>query len=573
MPGSQKTLSELEQANLFIVSLDTSQIWYRYHHLFGELLRHRLRVDSLPQAPLHRCASQWYESQGLLREAVGHALSAQDWGNAARLIGAANTDMLKHGETVTLLDWFGKLPREVACANPGLCLTYAWTALLASRFDLAAPLLEQAEQLAEPRSAFLGQVAAAQAFLARSQRDSRRAIERSEQALALLPEANIADRGNIAMNLGLAYWHEGRMAEAAPVLAQACELNRKSGNFFALLTAQIFTARIAAVEGKLEQAAMMLEKVIRAGGQVPILCLAHFDLATLHQEWNDLPKALEHLEKGILLARHSGNLEFQQAGCLQKAILAHARGDEAGALAELLEADRLVQNFPAEVRSRTAAFGVQLALARNDPRLLLQWVGLVKAEVDAHPFYRFMGLAQPRILLFQREQARAAKLLKRIYSTAAAAGWGYGALVVRLLQSLAEASTEAAMLFLSDALRLGQPEGFVRSFVDAGRRLVPLLQEAVACGIESAYAERILAAMGASSRKEPLEQPGLVEPLSERELEVLRLVSAGLSNREIAAQLVISPGTAKTHIHHLCGKLGVRNRTEAAMRAKELGLA
>jgi LuxR family maltose regulon positive regulatory protein len=571
-PCSQKTLAELEQANLFIVPLDASRTWYRYHHLFAELLRHRLRVDGYSQSDLHGRAARWYESQGLLQEAVGHRLAAQDWGNAARLIGAANTDMLKHGEIVTLLDWFGKLPREVVCANPGLCLAYAWAALLSSHFDLATSLLEQAEQLAEPASAFLGQVASAQAFLARSLWDNVRAIEKSEQALAFLPEADVTSRGNIAMTLGLAYWHEGRIAEATPVLAQASELNARSENFFALLTVQIFTARIAAVQGKLGQAITMLEKVIQAGGQVPILCLAHFDLVTLYQEWNDLIKAGDHMEKGLLLARSSGNLEFQQVGRLQQAVLAHARGDEAGALAGLVEADRLAENFPAEVRSRTAAFGVQLAVARNDPRLLEQWAGQAQAEVDAHPFYRFMGLARPRSLLFQGEKAGAARLLKQIHATATAAGWGYGALVVRILQSLAESSTEAAMPFLSEALRLGQPEGFIHSFVEAGEGLIPLLREAVNRGTEPAYAGHILETMRAGVRKERLDQPGLVEALSERELEVLRLVTAGLSNREIAARLVISPGTAKTHIHNLCGKLGARNRTEAAMRAKELGL-
>ena len=572
-PGSAKQLAGLEGANLFIVPLDPSQTWYRYHHLFSELLRHRLRTDGLPQAELHGRASRWYESQGLLREAVGHALSAEDWGNAARLIGAANTDMLKHGETVTLLDWFSRLPREVACANPGLCLTYAWAALLASRFDLAAPLLEHAEGMAGPGSVFLGQVASAQAFMARSLRDNVRAIEKSEQALALLPESDIAGRGNIAMNLGLAYWHEGRMREAVPVLAQACELNGRSGNFFGLLTAQIFTARIAAVQGKLHQAAAILEKVIQAGGQVPILCLAHYDLATIAQEWNDLSKATEHLEKGILLARHSGNLEFQQAGILHRSLLAHACGDEAGALANLIEADQLAQNFPAAVRSRAAAFGVQLALARCDPTLLQQWAGQVQADVDAHSFYRFMGLTEARLLLYRGEKVRAAKRLKKIHTRASAAGWGYGALVVRILQSRAAAAPAEALQFLEEALRLGQPEGFIRSFVDGGRDLIPLLEAAARGGVEPEYTGRILAAMGAGSRKRPVEQSGLIEPLSEREIEVLRLVTAGLSNREIAARLVISPGTAKTHIHNLCGKLGVRNRTEAAMRAKELGMA
>ncbi len=569
---SREVLLALEQANLFVIALDELRQWYRYHHLFADLLRHRLDTETRDIASLHRRASQWYEAQGFVQEAVEHALDAQDWGNTARLIGEINQGIFKRGEIVTLLGWFGRLPQEVACASPDLCLNYAWAALLASRFDIAAPLLEHAEQLAPPGSSYLGQVAAAQAFLARSKRDNQRAIEKSEQALALLPDTDVVVRGTIALNLGLAYWHEGRMAEAGPILLQACDLSGKAGNDFARLTAQIFLARIAAVQGKLHQAAAMSEKLIQAGGQVPILCLAHYDLAAIHHEWNDLPNASEHLEKGFALSLRSGNVEFQQAGHLLRAILAQAQGDDAGALSALEEADALAHDFPAAVRSRTAALGVQLALARGDPQMLAHWAAQVNAEVDAHSFYRFMGLTRPCLLMAQCEIVEAAEILKNRYATASQAGWGYGRLAVRILQSLAAETPDEASSFMADALRMGRPEGFIRSFLDAGRGVIPLLQEAAVRGIEPEYAGQILSAMAAERPKETPAQVKLVEPLSEREIEVLRLVTAGLSNREIAAKLVISPGTAKTHIHNLCGKLGARNRTEAATRAKELGL-
>lgn len=569
---SREVLLALEQANLFVIALDELRQWYRYHHLFADLLRHGLDIETRDIAPLHQRASQWYEAQGFVQEAVEHALDAQDWGNTARLIGEINEGMLKRGEIVTLLGWFGRLPQEVTCASPDLCLIYAWAALLASQFDIAAPLLEHAEQLAPPGSYYLGQVAAAQAFLARSKRDNQRAIEKSVQAFALLPDTDVVVRGNIALNLGLAYWHEGRMADAEPILLQACDLSGKAGNYFALLTAQIFLARIAAVQGKLHQAAAMSEQLLQAGGQVPILCLAHYDLAAIHHEWNDLPNAAEHLEKGFALSLRSSNIEFQQSGHLLRAILAQAQGDDAGALSALEEADALAHDFPAAVRSRTAALGVQLALARSDPQMLTHWAAQVNAEVDAHSFYRFMGLTRPRLLIAQGENVEAAEILKTLYAATSQAGWGCGMLAVRILQSLAAETPDEALPFMADALRMGRPEGFIRSFLDAGRGVIPLLQEAALHGVEPEYAGRILSALGAEHRKETPAQVNLVEPLSEREIEVLRLVTAGLSNREIAAKLVISRGTAKTHIHNLCGKLGVHNRTEAAMRAKELGL-
>jgi LuxR family maltose regulon positive regulatory protein len=188
-------------------------------------------------------------------------------------------------------------------------------------------------------------------------------------------------------------------------------------------------------------------------------------------------------------------------------------------------------------------------------------------------FYRFMGLTHPRLLIARGKKDEAAVALKAIHEIASQNGWGYGMIVTCILQSLAARNMDEAMQFLSEAFCMSKPEGFVRSYVDAGKGIVAVLQEAARRGIEREYAGRILSAIGESQQGEIQAQAGIVEPLSEREIEVLKQVAAGLSNREIAGKLFISPGTAKTHIHNLCGKLGVRNRTEAAMRAKELGLA
>jgi len=265
-------------------------------------------------------------------------------------------------------------------------------------------------------------------------------------------------------------------------------------------------------------------------------------------------------------------VEFQQAGQLVRAILMHALGQDTEAISAHTEAEAMARDFPVVIRSRVAAFGVQMALARNDPQMLARWEPQINADTDAHLFYRFMGLTHPRLLISRGKKDEAAVALKAIYETACQSGWGYGMIVVRILQSLAARNKNDAMEFISDALRAGKPEDFLRSFVDTGPDLVPILQEAARRGIEAEYADRILSALGAAPRGGSRIQAELTEPLSDREIEVLRLVSMGFSNREIAGKLVISPGTAKTHIHNLCGKLGVRNRTEAAMRARELNL-
>jgi LuxR family maltose regulon positive regulatory protein len=211
-------------------------------------------------------------------------------------------------------------------------------------------------------------------------------------------------------------------------------------------------------------------------------------------------------------------------------------------------------------------------LMQGDVAMATRWAERVAEDADASPFYPHLGLTQARLLLAQSEKTAAAEQLAARYETAVRAGWHFGVVVVRVLQSLAAATSEAALEFLTEALALAQPEGFIRTFADAGEPLVPLLQEAALQGVMPEYVGGTLAAIEGDRRMIVSEPLMLVEPLSEREIQVLRLVAAGLSNRQVAGKLIISLGTAKTHVHHIYGKLGVRNRVQAIARARELGL-
>jgi len=272
------------------------------------------------------------------------------------------------------------------------------------------------------------------------------------------------------------------------------------------------------------------------------------------------------------------NNEFLSSNHILRAYLYLAQQNIRAALEEADHAYRLAQACPVNVRERSVSMQVLVHLAAGETAQAAYWDEQIQAGADAHPFYRFLDLTHPRLMLVQGRKMEAAELLTERCETARNQGWGYGLIAALVLHSLSTGSLAS----LAEALRLGEPEGFLRTFLEAGLGLAPLLREAARQGICPEYAGRILAEMrvydhsrsiyGQDERPELTEPAVHVEPLSDRELEVLRLVVAGLSNREIAEMLVVSPGTVKTHIHHICGKLGVRNRTEAAVLARELHL-
>jgi LuxR family maltose regulon positive regulatory protein len=571
---SQKRLESLEQANLFVVPLDQSRTWYRYHRLFAELLRHRLRkAEQKSLTDLHDRASQWFEQNNFVAEAVQHALAAQNWDRVARILSQVNTEMLKQGEAVTLVRWYGAIPNDVLLSDPKLCFDYAWPLMLTGHYGEATELLEHVEGIAQEIPSFLGEVMAAQAYLARAQGQHARMLERSERARALLLPGSVNSRCLVAINLGLAYWHLGDMESTEGVLGEALDTSQASGNHYALITAIILQGRVLAVRGQLRAAAKKYQKAVESGGDIPINALAHLDLSALHYEWNQLTEADSHLQRAFDLSRRGQNEEFEVACWMMEACLRVAGGNVQAAKEALTKGQQLIDKgaIPPGTANRFEVAKLRFALAQDDLAAILELRDRLADDVDSHNFCRFANLAIAKLLLAQNQPDQATNYLTALNKTAHQKDWRYTLIATRAYQALAAENHEMAIYFMEGALKLAKPEGFMRLFIDIGVDLIPYLQEAARCGVEPGYVEQILNGI---QIEQGIRTPGsnLAEPLSAREVEVLRLIVAGLSNREIALNLVISLGTAKTHIHNIYGKLEVCNRAQAIARAREFEL-
>jgi LuxR family maltose regulon positive regulatory protein len=587
---SQAVLEHLERTNLFVVPLDESRQWYRYHRLFADLLRRRLETVLAEETErLHQRASQWYADNGFPEEGVRHALSARDWERAVNLVTSGIDDaLLKQGRMATLLGWYEALPDEVVRANPQLCIQVAWPLILTEQVDAAGPYLALAEQAAEAQgdSALLGDVAVARVHIARLRGDNRRAMELSKRALELLPPDHLSGRSVVGVNLGIAQWFQGQLAEAEQTLTEAERAGRESGNDYARFAALTFLGRIWAARGKPCRAAESCREMIQHGGQNPMVSLAHYDLARLLYELNDLDTAADHLRQGIAL-NERGSPEFQAGGHGTLALVEQARGNEVAAQEALQKAAQLLENpdISPATRLYNLVVHILVSLVRGDVETAAQVAEQAPAPEESGSFsdYLFLMLAQARLLLAQGQQEAAAGCLAALKGMASHAGWQSALVQARALQALTIPDADGALSTLAEALALAQPLGYVRTFVDAGEPMRALLERAAKRGVASAYVNKLIAAFKAEGQrsggeKEPrvLSSPSksfaLPESLSDRELEVLRLLAGHHTNQEIAQAMCVSINTVKTHLKNVYGKLGVHNRKRAVTRAKELGL-
>jgi LuxR family maltose regulon positive regulatory protein len=576
---SQKVLEALEAANLFLVPLDEERRWYRYHHLFADILRQRLereRGDLVPE--LHRRASEWYEREGLIAEAVGHALTCGDFERAAHLIEEAGWATFTRGEMTTILGWIAVLPHHIVRANPKLGVLHAWAMAKSGDLDGAERSLQEFDG-----DSFRGEATAVRAYIAGVRGDLSQAVELSQRALALLPAENLVVRAIVTQNLGVAYHWSGDPAAAIRALTEAVALSRAAGQSFQTLTAMAILGRAYEMQAALRQATEIYQEALELGTgadrrPAPFACMAYVGMAGILCEWNDLDAAKQSALEGIRLSELGGFVAYQVFGHTLLARVCEAQGDRGSALEQIEQAERLDQRSDyALVTALATELRVRLWLAQGDRLAAARWAQerpLQPAEeLDAASEIEQTAVA--RTLIAQDRTEEALSLLASLLEAAQAAGRMAHVIKIRALQALAfqaQGNDVRALSALEQALSLAAPEGYVRTFVDEGEAMARLLRRALTEGITVDYAARLLAAFGESPQSASPAAQALVEPLTEREMEVLRLIAAGLSNREIGDELVVAVSTVKSHINHIYGKLDVKNRTQAVARARTLGL-
>ncbi|UVI33733.1 LuxR C-terminal-related transcriptional regulator [Paenibacillus spongiae] len=587
--SGQETLADLERANLFIVPLDHERRWYRYHHLFAELLRQRLRQSIASSAgneerfisELHIHASRWYEDNGHLLEAFHHAAAADDVERAARLLDGDGMPLLFRGAVTPVMNWLDSLPRKELDVRPSLWVMFASALLMAGRMNGVEPKLQAAEKALQDAAQdektrdLIGHIASIRATMAVSRHQANAIMTESRRALEYLHPDNLPVRTATAWTLGYAYQLQGDRAAAVEAYTEALSGSQKIGHTMIAIMAALGLGNMQEAGNRLHEAAETYRGVLKLAGDPPLpaACEAHLGLARIFYEWNDLDAAWRHGQQSVQLARLLESLDRAVAGEAFLAKLMLARGEGSGAAAAIANAEQSArrQHFQNQM-PHIAAVQAQVLLQQGDPAAAARFA-------EKHELHASLA----RSLLMQGNTSEALSVLEPLLGLTEAKEHADEMLkVMALLAAVLHAHGERARAaeMLRDALTMGEPGGFTRTFVDEGVPMYLLLREAAAHGMLHDYPGQLLAAFEAGGmtrefmkeRHPAKSDNALIEPLSARELEVLRLIAQGLSNREIGERLFIALTTVKGHNRTIFDKLQVKRRTEAVARARKLGL-
>lgn len=585
--SGQETLEHMEKINMFVIPLDSERRWYRYHHLFAQILRQRMSSSNIIVnknkdtniEDLHLLASNWFEKNNLYVEAFVHAAKTKDIERAQRLIKGNGIPLQYLGALVPILNWLDSLEKDVLDAHPSLWVTYASTLCIASKFDAVEDKLIAAEAVLNGREQddfvrnLVGHIASSRAFLAITKRKTQIALIQSKIALEHLHPDNIAVRISSKWILGMAYHSQGNLDASRITLEETISTCNSTGNFVVGISAASVLGAVYEEKNELYLAATTYQNVIKTQGNMPLTTSAYFShigLARIFYEWNDIETSLKHCLKSIELSKQLVNTDIIITCEVFLARIKIFYKDYSEATAILDKAFKTIKlnNFVERV-SDVASIQVMIMIKQGN---------LSKAYKIAKEFN--IPICEARVRLAESDGAKAIELLEPLLIDAKKTGREDKRLEVLILLSLAYyivGNPEKAKKLLEKALLLSEPNGFIRSFIDEGEKVVDILRQTTVSGKVLDYKNKIIQAF--KSYKTEIEEKSflssphsLIEDLSKREIEVLQLIAQGLSNREIGEKLFLAIDTVKGHNRRIYGKLGVNNRTSAIKRASTLGI-
>jgi LuxR family maltose regulon positive regulatory protein len=596
--NGQEILEELERKNLFLVSLDDRRHWYRYHHLFSDVLNRYLE-NLYPHLPskLHKRASQWFEQNGYIPEAIDHALMAGDQDQATKLIEQNGVLLLIRGEVMAVLKWITGV-EPYSQTHPWLYILKAWAYALSGDLDRVDGMLKKAEELIsslEPSQEvkiLLGTIASARAHQANLMGDAHKAADFARQAIEVLPDVDLVSRSLRAVStslLGDATSMTGDLEEAKQAYIESARICQAAGDVHLTIVVNSNLANILVEQGILRQAARIYSETLslatRPDGQKAVIAGRLFvELSQVYYEWNQLENAFEYAQQSLNLCRQWGNMDLQAVGFAQLARLEHiySHPDEMQAASQ--SAEQLLNGYDLAPRYSIWVMSVlaRLLITQGNLERALHLVQKSGIDVDSSageseiPYLlEPMYLILLRLVLAQRKYNHALGLSQRLFHQAEAGNRVGRVIEILILQALAYQGMndkEQALAVLDRAIMLAQPEGYVRVFLDEGEPMVKLLYQAKVHQVGGSYLSELLSNLSTDTSQGLPNTQLLIEPLTKRELELLKLIEQGCTNQDIADRLVISIPTVKRHISNIYSKLGAKNRTQAISLGKELNL-